>query len=49
VLTDRPGRIALDVPITLPRKGIPADELRGSPEYAAFRGEIAAAVRATAS
>jgi len=45
VLTDRPGRIALDVPITLPRKGVAADELRGSPEYAAFRGEIAAAVR----
>ncbi|MEO6083433.1 MAG: ABC transporter ATP-binding protein [Umezawaea sp.] len=49
VLTDRPGRIALDVPITLPRKGVSADELRGSPEYAAFRGEIAAAVRVAAS
>ncbi len=49
VLTDRPGRTALDVPITLPRKGMSADELRGSPEYAAFRGEIAAAVRAVAA
>jgi taurine transport system ATP-binding protein len=49
VLTDRPGRIALDVPITLPRKGVSADELRGSPEYAAFRGEIAAAVRVAVS
>jgi taurine transport system ATP-binding protein len=49
VLTDRPGRIALDLPIDLPRHGVPADELRGSPRYAALRGEVAAAVRATVS
>jgi taurine transport system ATP-binding protein len=49
VLTDRPGRIALDLRVDLPRQGIPADELRGSPEYAALRGEVAAAVRATVS
>jgi taurine transport system ATP-binding protein len=49
VLTDRPGRIALDLPIDLPRRGVPADELRGSPHYAELRGEVAAAVRATVS
>ncbi|PSL51916.1 taurine transport system ATP-binding protein [Saccharothrix carnea] len=49
VLTDRPGRIALDLPIDLPRHAVPADELRGSPQYAALRGEVAAAVRATVS
>ena len=49
VLTDRPGRIALDLPIDLPRHGVPADELRGSAGYAALRGEVAAAVRATVS
>jgi taurine transport system ATP-binding protein len=49
VLTDRPGRVALDLPIDLPRHGVPADELRGSPRYAALRGEVAAAVRATVS
>lgn len=49
VLTDRPGRIALDLPIDLPRHGVPADELRGSPHYAELRGEVAAAVRATVS
>jgi taurine transport system ATP-binding protein len=49
VLTDRPGRIALDQPIDLPRHGIPADDLRGSAHYAALRGEVAAAVRSTVS
>lgn len=49
VLTDRPGRIALDLPIDLSRHGVPADELRGSPHYAALRGEVATAVRATVS
>ncbi|MEU5693142.1 ABC transporter ATP-binding protein [Actinosynnema sp. NPDC020468] len=47
VLTDRPGRIALDLPVPLPREGVSADELRGSAEYAALRGEVAAAVRST--
>ncbi|GAB3444404.1 ABC transporter ATP-binding protein [Actinophytocola sediminis] len=49
VLTDRPGRVALDLPIDLSRQGVPADELRGSPHYAALRGEVAAAVRASVS
>jgi taurine transport system ATP-binding protein len=49
VLTNQPGRIALDLPVDLPRRGVPADELRGSARYAALRGEVAAAVRATVS
>jgi taurine transport system ATP-binding protein len=49
VLTDRPGRIALDLTIDLPRHGVPADELRGSAHYAALRGEVATAVRTTVS
>jgi taurine transport system ATP-binding protein len=49
VLTDRPGRIALDLPIDLPRHGVTGDELRGSPQYAALRGEVATAVRTTVS
>ena len=40
VLTPRPGRIALDLPIDLPRTGIEPDELRGLPDYAALRAEI---------
>ncbi|MFI1222978.1 MULTISPECIES: ABC transporter ATP-binding protein [unclassified Streptomyces] len=45
VLTDRPGSIALDIPIDLPRTGADPDELRGLPEYAALRAEIGTAVR----
>ncbi|ALG10704.1 ABC transporter ATP-binding protein [Kibdelosporangium phytohabitans] len=47
VLSDRPGRVALDLPIDLPRSGVSADDLRGSAQFAALRGEVAAAVRAT--
>ena len=46
VLTPRPGRIALDLPIDLPRTGLSPDELRGLPEFAALRAEVGAAVRA---
>ncbi|GLW90173.1 ABC transporter ATP-binding protein [Actinokineospora globicatena] len=50
VLTDRPGRIALDLPVPLPRgAGLSADELRGSAQYAALRGEVATAVRTVAA
>ena len=49
VLSDRPGRIALDLPIDLPRSEVSADGLRGSAEYAAHRGELAAAVRTAAT
>jgi taurine transport system ATP-binding protein len=45
VLTPRPGRIALDLKIDLPRSGIAADELRGSPEFAALRAEVGHAIR----
>ncbi|MGK5681369.1 ABC transporter ATP-binding protein [Actinoplanes sp. URMC 104] len=45
VLTPRPGRIALDLPIGLPRTGLAPDEIRGLPELAALRAEVGAAVR----
>ncbi|MEU4428939.1 ABC transporter ATP-binding protein [Actinoplanes sp. NPDC024001] len=45
VLTPRPGRIALDLPIGLPRTGIAPDELRGLPEFAALRAEVGHAIR----
>ncbi len=48
VLSDRPGRVVLDLEIPLPRTGVTADELRGSADFAALHGEVAAAVRATA-
>jgi taurine transport system ATP-binding protein len=49
VLTQAPGRVALDVPVDLPRTGISPDDLRGLHEYAALRAEIGAAVRSVAS
>ncbi|MET8042685.1 ABC transporter ATP-binding protein [Micromonospora sp. NPDC005215] len=49
VLTRRPGRVALDVDVDLPRAGVEPDELRGSPEYAALRATIGHAVRAAAA
>ncbi|MEU4806223.1 ABC transporter ATP-binding protein [Actinosynnema sp. NPDC023587] len=49
VLSDRPGRVALDLPVALPRSGVAADELRGSADFAALRGEVAGAVRAVAA
>ncbi|GIM95009.1 ABC transporter ATP-binding protein [Paractinoplanes toevensis] len=45
VLTPRPGRIALDLPIDLPRTGIDPEELRGRPAFAAARTQVGAAVR----
>jgi taurine transport system ATP-binding protein len=48
VLTPRPGRVALDLPIDLPRTGIAPDELRGLPEFAAYRARLGAAVRSGA-
>jgi taurine transport system ATP-binding protein len=49
VLTSRPGRIALDQDIDLPRTGIEPDELRGLPSYAALRATIGHAVRDAAA
>ncbi|MFB4425886.1 ABC transporter ATP-binding protein [Streptomyces sp. QL37] len=46
VLSAGPGKVALDVPIPLPRTGDDdPDGLRGLPGYAALRAEIGAAVR----
>lgn len=49
VLSARPGRIVLDLPIDLPRAGHDPDELRGLPEYAAHRKRIGHAVRVAAA
>ncbi|XVQ83125.1 ABC transporter ATP-binding protein [Microbispora siamensis] len=49
VLTRRPGRIALDLDVDLPRTGVGPDELRALPEYAALRAEVGHAVRAAAA
>jgi taurine transport system ATP-binding protein len=49
VLTRRPGQVALDLPVDLPRTGVDADELRRSPEYTAIRIEVNRAVKATAA
>ncbi|GAA3599324.1 ABC transporter ATP-binding protein [Nonomuraea rosea] len=48
VLTRRPGRVALDLDIRLPRTGLEPDELRALPEYAALRATVSQAVRAAA-
>ncbi|WP_310739078.1 TauD/TfdA family dioxygenase [Microbispora sp. H10830] len=48
VLTRRPGRIALDLDVDLPRTGVEPDELCALPEYAALRAEVGHAVRAAA-
>ena len=48
VLTHRPGRIALDLSVDLPRTGIDADELRRSSEYVRLRQEVSRAVKAAA-
>ncbi|WP_199509665.1 ABC transporter ATP-binding protein [Nucisporomicrobium flavum] len=49
VLTARPGRVALDLSVGLPRTGLAPDELRGLPEYAALRSQIGHAVREAAT
>jgi taurine transport system ATP-binding protein len=49
VLTRRPGQVALDLPVDLPRIGVDAEELRLSPEYTRLRAEVGRAVRAAAA
>jgi taurine transport system ATP-binding protein len=49
VLTRRPGQVALDLPVSLPRGRVDADELRRSPEYAELRTEVGRAVKAAAA
>ncbi|KUI37051.1 ABC transporter ATP-binding protein [Mycobacterium sp. GA-2829] len=49
VLTRRPGQVALDLPVDLPRTGVDPDELRRSPEYTELRAEVGRAVKAAAA
>ena len=49
VLTRRPGQVALDLPVDLPRTGVGPDELRRSPEYGELRAEVGRAVKAAAA
>ena len=49
VLTRRPGQVALDIPVDLPRTGVDAEELRRSPEYSDLRAEVGRAVKAAAA
>nr|WP_246098119.1 ABC transporter ATP-binding protein [Rhodococcus spelaei] len=49
VLSRSPGRIALDLTVDLPRSGVDADELRGSPRFAALRARVGHAVKEAAA
>ena len=49
VLTRRPGKIALDLPVDLPRSGVDAHELRRSPEYLRLRTDVSEAVKLAAA
>jgi taurine transport system ATP-binding protein len=49
VLSRRPGQVALDLDIHLPRTGLEPDKLRALPEYAALRATVSQAVRAAAA
>ncbi|MBU8834247.1 ABC transporter ATP-binding protein [Mycolicibacterium goodii] len=49
VLTRRPGKVALDLPVDLPRTGIDPHELRRSPEFHRLRTEVGEAVKAAAA
>ncbi len=46
MLTRRPGQVALDLPVDLPRTG---DELRRSSEYTRLRVEVGRAVKSAAA
>ncbi|MFI9832362.1 ABC transporter ATP-binding protein [Streptomyces sp. NPDC051913] len=49
VLTKSPGTVALDLPITLPRGDVDAEELRESAEFAELRAQVSHAVKAAAA
>ena len=49
VLTRRPGQVALDLPVHLPRSGVDPDDLRRSAEYTELRAEVGRAVKAAAA
>jgi taurine transport system ATP-binding protein len=49
VLTRRPGQVALDLQVDLPRTGVDPGELRRSPEYTRLRADVGRAVKAAAA
>ncbi|MFD8520838.1 ABC transporter ATP-binding protein [Streptomyces capillispiralis] len=49
VLTRSPGTVALDLPVTLPRGDIDAEELRRSREFAELRTQVSHTVKAAAA
>jgi len=49
VLTRRPGQVALDLSVELPRSGVDPDELRRSREYGELRAEVGQAAKAAAA
>ena len=49
VLTARPGRVALDLRIDLPRSGVDGEALRGSAEFAELRARVGLAVKEAAA
>jgi taurine transport system ATP-binding protein len=49
VLTKSPGTVALDLPVTLPRGDVGAEELRASHEFADLRAQVSHAVKAAAA
>lgn len=49
VLTRRPGRIALDLTVDLPRSGVDPEELRDSQTYLQLRQEVSNAIKAAAA
>ena len=49
VLTARPGRVALDLSVDLPRTEADGDEVRLSPEYQRLRQEVSHAIKAAAA
>lgn len=49
VLTKRPGQVALDLDVDLPRGRVDFDELRASSAYNALRSEVSHAVKAAAA
>ncbi len=49
VLTARPGRVALDISVDLPRSGTDTDELRQTSEYQQLRQEVSHAIKAAAA
>lgn len=49
VLTARPGRVALDLTVDLPRTDADSDELRRSSDYQRLRQEVSRAIKAAAA